>query len=119
MALENWKFIGYFPIKTTPTPLTLVLLGGKEIVIYNKRWGRGVWRIVSYNFFGPKKLGETGSQNVTIDVGHGNLHFSHPSPQLLHLLARFGKGIPEGDSLHVFLQAFGNLPCGYLGQKVP
>jgi len=42
-----------------------------------------------------------------------------PSPQLLHLLARFGKGIPEGDSLHVFLQAFGNLPCGYLGQKVP
>lgn len=72
-----------------------------------------MWRIVSYNFFGPKKLGETGSQNVTIDVGHGNLHFSHPSPQLLHLLARFGKGIPEGDSLHVFLQAFGNLPCSY------
>ena len=76
--MENWKFIDYFPIKTLPTPLTLVLLGGGEIVIYNKRSGRGVRRIVSYNFFAPKNLGEVGGQNVTIDVGHGNLHFSHP-----------------------------------------
>ena len=32
----------------------------------------------------------------------------------LRLLARFHKRIPEGHSFHVFLQAFGNLPCSYL-----
>ena len=32
----------------------------------------------------------------------------------LHLLARFRKRIPEGHRFHVFLQAFGNLPCSYL-----
>jgi hypothetical protein len=45
-----------------PTPLTLVFFGGgRKIVTYNK-WG--VWEIVSYIFFGPKKLGEGGFKKM-------------------------------------------------------
>ena len=52
--------------------------GGRKIVTYNKWRGGVVWEIVSYNFFGPKKLGGGGVKNVTFDVGRGNYIFSTP-----------------------------------------
>ena len=57
VAIYPSTYLGVYIYIYNPHPLSLGFGGGgRKMVTYNKRGG-GEWKIVSYIFFGPKKVG--------------------------------------------------------------